>query len=741
MSDQRDGFLDVVRALATIRVVLWHAFGAAALTFVAAMPAMFFVTGSLYGKSADKKGAGATLFDRLRRIGPSLWLFAAVAWLLMFVGARLSNTDLELRNAPLWFLPVGDPTGSAWEAGWLATPLWYLRTLLWVFLLAPLIIAAVRRRPVVTVTGAMALVIGLELVDRTGTWRPAFAPNLVWQLGDVVLYGLFFGIGVLARDGVFAAISRRQWVAVAAVAAVAASGWWLLQPVPEGIVNNSHPMHLFVGVAWLALAMASANQLRRVSDHQLSSPVVRFLSRRSLTVYLWHTTVIVAALWFVNRATSLPPGLWTATYLVLVVTGTLVATNVFGWVEDLAARRAPRLWPLDRTGHRGARSWLPLAVPVVAIALVAVLVPTRSTTSAETAFRPRVPSQAPPKPEIHDATETPVALTPFESADPVFDRDVLEGLVADWAGQYGIQGASVAVVAPHDEFATTIGTHVDGSPRRLQDQLDVMSITKLFTANLVYRAVDAGLLDLDAPLPPLDAEPDFPYAGQLTVRQLLGHRTGIVNYRDSARYADDPASVTSVSDAIASSVAEPLVVEPGVSSVYSSTNYLVLGLLLEQVSGRDYDELLRSELLGPLGLVSANHLPPDVGEPRYATAGLIADIGDLGRAGAALLRDHLGVSDATFDEMLQIDLDTGLGPGINGFCPCTRELDGTVDWFGLGYTGGNTLLMYAPAADLVVAIDTTGSLYDEAARFMPVMELAQRLTSSTILSDTGSAPA
>ena len=267
-----------------------------------------------------------------------------------------------------------------------------------------------------------------------------------------------------------------------------------------------------------------------------------------------------------------------------------------------------------------------------------------------------------------------------------------------------------------------------------------MSVTKLFTANLVYRAVDSGLLDLDAPLPAIDAEPEFPYAGQMTVRQLLAHRSGIVNYRDSSRYATDPDSVVSVSDAIASSVADPLASPPGAAPLYSSTNYLLLGRLLEQVTGIDYDSLLTSELLMPLGMVSAAHLPSDPGEPRFATSGLVADVSDLGRAGLALLRDHVGVSDDAYEQMHDIDVDSGMGPGLNGFCPCERRFDGGVHWWGLGYTGGSTLLAYVPDADLVVTIDVTGGLYGDAGHFDAVMELARRLTTPVDLPTDASGP-
>lgn len=740
---QRDGFLDVVRALATVRVVLWHAFGAAWLTFVAAMPAMFFVTGSLYAKSVDRHGARATLVDRLRRIGPSLWLFAGFAWVAMAIGAHLSGTDLHVRNLAFWIVPIGDPAGSPWEGGWLATPLWYLRTLLWLFLLAPLVIRSVRRWPLATLLLSVAAVVVLEIVDRSGLWRPPVAERALWQVGDVVLYGTFFAVGVLAHDGAFSAVRRSHWIAVAAAAALAGALWWWTQPVPEGVVNNSHAMHLAVGVTWLALAMAARPLLRQGTVNRATAPIVRFLSRRSLTVYLWHTTAIVVALWFVRRAAELPPGAWMATYLVLIVACTVLATVAFGWLEDLAAKRSPSLWPLPPPTDRAHRvRWAPVVAPLAAVAAIALALPT-APADQHVAFRPPVPSQAPPRPEF--GLPQPIELAEIDPTIGMvtwLDHAALQQLVDEWLAEHRIPGASVAVAAPDgDTFATARGAHLDLTPRSLADQLDVMSITKVFTANLVYRAADAGLIDLDAPLPPLAREPDFPFSDRVTPRQLLAHTTGIVNYRDTTRYALDRSSITNVSDAISSSVAEGLVVEPGTATIYSSTNYLVLGRLLEQVTGVDYEELLFRELLLPLGLASAGHLPPDVGEPRYATAGLVADVADLARAGIALLRDHVGISAEAYQTMLEIDVDSGMGPGVNGYCPCTRDIDGNVDWFGIGYTGGNTLLLYVPDADVAVAIDVTEGLYGDPGHFDAVMELARRIATLVTLQQTTAGPA
>ena len=133
----RDRGLDLLRAAALIRVVVWHATGAAAVTVLAAMPVMFFVSGSLFAASAGRRGGWRTVRDRVRRIGPSLWVFAAGAWLLMAIAARVTGTSLDWSHLVSWLVPVTDPVGSAWEGGWLSSPLWYLRTLLWILLLAP----------------------------------------------------------------------------------------------------------------------------------------------------------------------------------------------------------------------------------------------------------------------------------------------------------------------------------------------------------------------------------------------------------------------------------------------------------------------------------------------------------------------------------------------------------------------------------------------------------------------------
>ncbi len=64
----RDSFLDAVKALAITRVVLWHTWAWWWLSWIAAMPAMFFVSGALLGGSLERHGYVATLRSRLHRL-------------------------------------------------------------------------------------------------------------------------------------------------------------------------------------------------------------------------------------------------------------------------------------------------------------------------------------------------------------------------------------------------------------------------------------------------------------------------------------------------------------------------------------------------------------------------------------------------------------------------------------------------------------------------------------------------
>ena len=710
-----------MRAVAIVRVIAWHAFGVAWITYVvAAMPAMFFVTGSLLAKSFGRRPETTVLVDRFRRLLVPLWAFGLVAWGVMAVGAWQTGTGLPLHRAVTWILPLADPMGTGWEGGWLSSHLWYLRTVVWLLLAAPLLLRALRRWPALTLLVPVAAVFWLDLVTREAGALPV-SHRLAWGAGDLALYSVFLMAGFLHRDGALRAVTRRAWVLVALLCAIGAVAWRVTQPVPLGVVNNSHPLHLFVGAGWLALALAAQLPLARLGASRLVRGPIRAVGARALTIYLWHTAAIIVAVNVLEARDVRGAVAYPVALAVLTAIGILVAVHLFGWIENLAARRrrAPAATPAVRRSGRVARP----AVAALALAALAcaALIPPRGTpggvSDAAAATRPNrrppIPSQPPPAPTFAaaDPAAEPSRTAPLTAVTErrLFDR--LDELLGAWAERTGVEGALVGVAGPTLRWGGATGSRPDtGAPVTADDRIDLASLTKLFTGALVHRFADEGRIDLGSPVPPLASLPNFPYDLGITVEQLLSHTSGLVNYLETEAYTANPEAVHDPVSGVMASVAHPLAHDPGNAYLYSSTNYLVLGLLLEDLTGRRLSNLFRDIYFDPLGMRDTVHLAPAPSWPRGGTAGIETRLPDLLKAGQAILRDHVGLSDAEFATMTAIDLNSGFGPGTFGFCPCRVDKDGDRRFFGVGYYGATTLLAHAPALNLTVAVDLVDSL-------------------------------
>jgi hypothetical protein len=125
------------------------------------------------------------------------------------------------------------------------------------------------------------------------------------------------------------------------------------------------------------------------------------------------------------------------------------------------------------------------------------------------------------------------------------------------------------------------------------------------------------------------------------------------------------------------------------------------------------------------------HLAPSPAWPRGGTAGIETSLPDLLTAGVAILRDHVGMSDAEFAAMTDVDPSSGFGLGTFGFCPCRVDSEGNPQFFGIGYYGATTLLAYSSALDLTIAVDLVDSLghnggYDAVATLFAMIEDAAR---------------
>ena len=171
--------------------------------------------------------------------------------------------------------------------------------------------------------------------------------------------------------------------------------------------------------------------------------------------------------------------------------------------------------------------------------------------------------------------------------------------------------------APVFERAIGFADREARAPNTLETAFNLGSINKVFTAVAIRQLVAAGKLDVDSTL--ARAWPDYPnrdVARRVTIRQLLEHRSGIGGNIFAAPAGGKRSDLRRLADFLPLFVNEPLQFEPGSRSQYSNAGYLVLGLLVERLSGESYYEYVRRHIHEPAGMRRTAHwavdsLPPN----------------------------------------------------------------------------------------------------------------------------------
>lgn len=137
----------------------------------------------------------------------------------------------------------------------------------------------------------------------------------------------------------------------------------------------------------------------------------------------------------------------------------------------------------------------------------------------------------------------------------------------------------------------------------LETSFNLGSINKLFTQIAIRQLAAAGTLDLDSSL--ARAWPDYPnpaIAQKVTIRQILEHRSGIQGNIFAAPAGKTRHDVVTLADYFDLIKNEPLQFEPGSRQQYSNAGYIVLGLLVERLSGENYFEYVNKHIYEPAGM-------------------------------------------------------------------------------------------------------------------------------------------
>jgi D-alanyl-D-alanine carboxypeptidase len=195
----------------------------------------------------------------------------------------------------------------------------------------------------------------------------------------------------------------------------------------------------------------------------------------------------------------------------------------------------------------------------------------------------------------------------------------------------GAPGAIVFVRTPKGVHSAVAGVAQlqPRVPMRVADHYRIASLTKTFVAAVVLQLAAEGKLGLDDSierwLPGV-----VPNGVQITLRQLLSHTSGLFNYTDDLTWQNaelaNPGQVWSPSDLLAVAFSHDAVFRPGTNYAYSNTGYVLLGLVIEKITGAPIGDVLRTRIFEPLGLHQTS-FPTGIEMPEPLVHGYVGFLG------------------------------------------------------------------------------------------------------------------
>lgn len=237
-----------------------------------------------------------------------------------------------------------------------------------------------------------------------------------------------------------------------------------------------------------------------------------------------------------------------------------------------------------------------------------------------------------PGEQVIELNETPMSAEDTALLDKAIApkyKDYSQAFPAVWVGVWHPQRGA---------YVTALGeAEVGGAKATLDDFFRIGSVTKSMTATILLQLVNEGKLSLDdtvAKAAPAVAT-GHPDVADLTIRQLLGMTSGLPDYLNVpdgvvAGITEDPSRVWSADELIDAGLAGD--VQPAGTAGYSTTNYIALQQVAEEITGTPLRDLIAQRITGPLGMTGTS-LPanddtalPDPASHGYLNGNCVAEI-------------------------------------------------------------------------------------------------------------------
>ncbi|MGW4890956.1 serine hydrolase domain-containing protein [Kitasatospora sp. NPDC004240] len=182
----------------------------------------------------------------------------------------------------------------------------------------------------------------------------------------------------------------------------------------------------------------------------------------------------------------------------------------------------------------------------------------------------------------------------------------LDAAIQQVMGQAGVPGVIVSVSTPDSRYEKAFGIADKATGEQMSTGLNTRmgSVTKTFTVTALLRLVDQGKVGLDDPIGKYIE--GVPNGDRITLRQLAGMRSGLFPYTSDEEFVNqllaDPNRPWSPQELLPYSFRHPVDFEPGAQFEYSNTNTVLLGLVVEKVTGQPLRDVIAREVSEPAGL-------------------------------------------------------------------------------------------------------------------------------------------
>ncbi|MFD0122382.1 MULTISPECIES: serine hydrolase domain-containing protein [Streptomyces] len=368
----------------------------------------------------------------------------------------------------------------------------------------------------------------------------------------------------------------------------------------------------------------------------------------------------------------------------------------------------------------------------VTLAAVGLLMgPVGAGAGAAYAWDAAAPTAPVPAATVPAPTPNPAASDEFAQLTPAVTRQ-LDTAIKQVLAEAKIPGVIVSVSAPgKGDYVRSFGVadKATGAPMTPNLNMRIGSVTKTFTVTALLELVDEGKVGLDDPIGKyVDGVPN---GDRITLRELAGMRSGLFNYSaDEGFYkafTSNPDRLFTPQELLAYSFEHPVLFEPNAKFYYCNTNLILLGLVVEKVSGVPLDTFVDREVVEPAGLKHTLFpTGPEFPAPHaqgytdqtasgkvetstdwnpswaWAAGAMISDLSDL-RSWAKTLATGTLLTPATQAQRLDVvDALPGTGYGLGIF-----NVQGWIGHNG-SLPGYGSLVLYLPEAKatLVVLLNT-----------------------------------